>query len=113
MQRGMSAPRLPGRRGRTGLLSALLPVLLGVMLAFAWNMAASHNSAMITLGLSQNIQVTADQAEAQAWASATTGAASHTSASTGTRPSASSSCSRTPLPHTHTTGPRCRSHTDL
>ena len=111
VQQRMSAPRLPGRQGRTGLVSAILPVLLGVMLACAWNMAASHISAMGTFGLSQDVQVTTEQAAAQAWASATTGVASRISAST--RTSASRSCSRVALPHTHTTRQRCLSRADL
>ncbi len=69
-----SRPRgLLGARGRAGLASTIGPVLVGVIFAFAWNMAASHGPEMSQPGpgLAPTVGTAVDQAADQAWASAT------------------------------------------
>lgn len=66
--------RLFDGRSGAGLMSAIAPVVVGVILAFAWNTAGSYRSrstATPELGLSPGVQVTAEQAAAQAWARVT------------------------------------------
>ena len=59
-----------GRRG-AGLASAIAPVAVGVVLAFAWNTAGSYKPAAPAPdpGLSPEVEVAAEQAAAQTWAS--------------------------------------------
>ena len=69
-----SRPRwLPGTRGGAGLASTVGPVLVGVIFAFAWNMAAAHGPQMPQPGpgLAPTVGTAVDQAADQAWASAT------------------------------------------
>ncbi len=69
-----SRPRwLPGSRGGAGLASTVGPVLVGVIFAFAWNMAGSHVPEMSQAGpgLAPAVGTAVDQAADQAWASAT------------------------------------------
>ena len=69
-----SRPRgLLGIRGRTGLASTVGPVLVGVIFAFAWNMAGSHGPQVPQpgAGLAPTVGTAVDQAADQAWASAT------------------------------------------
>ena len=65
--------RLFGGRSGAGLASAIVPVVVGVILAFAWHTAGSYRSTAPTPdpGLSPGVEVTAEQAAAQAWARAT------------------------------------------
>jgi hypothetical protein len=60
--------RLLARRSRTGLASALIPVALGVLLAFVCNVAGSLGSTA-GQGLSPEVGVAVQQAATQAWAS--------------------------------------------
>jgi hypothetical protein len=72
--RRASRPRgLLGTRGRAGLASTVGPVLVGVILAFAWNMAGSHAPEMPKPGpaLAPTVGTAVDQAADQAWASVT------------------------------------------
>jgi len=71
MHRGSRPRRLLGARGRAGLASTVGPVLVGVVFAFAWNMAGSHGAAMPQpdLGLAPTVGRAVDQAADQAWAS--------------------------------------------
>ena len=64
---------LPGTRGGAGLASTVGPVLVGVIFAFAWNMAAPHGPVMPQPGpgLAPTVGTAVDQAADQAWASAT------------------------------------------
>ena len=52
-------------------MSALIPVIVGVLLAFAWNTVGSHQAAMTTSGsvVAPQVGVAVEQAAAQAWAS--------------------------------------------
>ncbi len=98
MRGGIRQRRLPGRRGGTGLVSSIGPVAVGVVLAFAWNMAASHQPDISTAGsdVAPKVEVAVEQAADQAWASTTPSAAPSRSQRSG-RP-ARTSCSRvTPL----------------
>ena len=63
---------LDGRSG-AGLTSAVVPVVVGIILAFAWNAAGSHRSTTATPdpGLSPRVEATAEQVAAQAWARVT------------------------------------------
>jgi len=60
-----------------GLVSAIGPLVIGVMVAFGWNMAASHQAAVTGAdsGVTPAVGLTVEQAAAQAWASSTPGAA--------------------------------------
>jgi len=73
MHRGSRPRGLFGTRGRTGLASAVGPVLVGVVVAFAWNMATSHGAEVPQpgAGLAPTVGTAVDQAADQAWASAT------------------------------------------
>jgi hypothetical protein len=66
--RGLLSPR-----GRMGLASTVGPVLVGVVFAFAWNVAASHGPelAQPAPGIAPTVGTAVDQAADQAWASAT------------------------------------------
>ncbi len=69
-----SRPRwLLGTHGGAGLASTVGPVLVGVIFAFAWNMAAPHGPVMPQPGpgLAPTVGTAVDQAADQAWASAT------------------------------------------
>ncbi len=70
---GSRPRRLLGPRGRMGLASTVGPVLVGVVFAFAWSMAASHGPelAQPDPGLAPTVGTAVDQAADQAWASAT------------------------------------------
>ena len=70
---GTRSRGLLGTRGRTGLASAVSPVLVGVIFAFAWNMAGSHapETRQPAAGLAPTAGTAVDQAADQAWASAT------------------------------------------
>ncbi len=70
MHRGSRPRRLLGARGRAGLASTLGPVLVGVIFAFAWNVAGSHEAATPQpgLGLAPTVGMAVDQAADQAWA---------------------------------------------
>jgi polysaccharide pyruvyl transferase WcaK-like protein len=80
--------RRPLRRRRVGLASAIVPVVVGVFLAFAWNMAGSHRLAGDATGggLAPRVSVAVEQAAAQAWARMTPAAMIQSS----TRPAAAS-----------------------
>ena len=70
----VSRPRgLLGTRRSAGLASTVGPLLVGVILAFAWNMAGSHGPEMPQpgLGLAPTVGTAVDQAADQAWASVT------------------------------------------
>ena len=60
-----------------GLVSAIGPLVIGVMVAFGWNAAASHQAAVTgeDSGVTPAVGLTVEQAAAQAWASSTPGAA--------------------------------------
>ena len=61
-----------GARGRMGLVAAIGPVAVGVMLALAWNMAtAQPRAAGYGPGLTPQVGLTVQQAAEQAWARAT------------------------------------------
>jgi hypothetical protein len=62
--------RLLTRRGGAGLVSAAIPVIVGIMLAFGWNAAGSYWSGTYTTGarLAPGVKATVEQAAAQAWA---------------------------------------------
>ena len=71
MHRGSRPRRLLDARRRAGLASTIGPVLVGVIFAFAWNMAGSHGAAMPQPGpgLAPTVGTAVDQAADQAWAS--------------------------------------------
>jgi hypothetical protein len=71
MHRGSRPRGLRGTRGRAGLVSTVGPVLVGVIFAFAWNMAGSHGPGMAQPdpGLAPTVGTAVDQAADQAWAS--------------------------------------------
>ena len=73
VHRGSRPRGLLGTRGRTGLASTVLPVLVGVIFALAWNMATSHRPQVPQPGpaLVSTVGTAVDQAADQAWASAT------------------------------------------
>ncbi len=73
MRQGSRPRGLLGTRGRAGLASTVGPVLVGVILAFAWNMAGSHGTQLPQPGpgLAPTVGTAVDQAADQAWASAT------------------------------------------
>jgi len=73
MHRGSRPRGLLGTRGRTGLASTVGPVLVGVIVAFAWNMTTSHGAEVPQpgAGLAPTVGTAVDQAADQAWASAT------------------------------------------
>jgi hypothetical protein len=68
--------RLLDGRSVAELASAIVPVVVGVVLAFAWNTAGPYRSTAPTPdpGLSPGVEVTAEQAAAQAWARVTAAA---------------------------------------
>ena len=72
-RQGVRARRLFAGRSVAELASAIVPVMVGVILAFAWNTAGSYRSTAPTPdpGLSPGVEVTAEQAAAQAWARVT------------------------------------------
>jgi hypothetical protein len=58
-------------RGRNGLLSTMVPLAVGVVLAFGWNMLAQpHGVAAAESGITRQVGRTVDEVAAQAWASA-------------------------------------------
>jgi hypothetical protein len=71
VHRGSRPRGLRGARGRAGLASTIGPVLVGVIFAFAWNMAGSHAPGMPQPGpgLAPTVGTAVDQAADQAWAS--------------------------------------------
>ena len=73
MRGGTRPRRLLGSRSRTGLVSTIGPVLVGVVVAFAWNTAASHQMADsgTAAGVTPEVGLTVEQAAERAWASAT------------------------------------------
>ena len=73
MQRVSRPHGLFGSRGRAGLVSTVVPVLIGVMLAFAWTMAGSYGpeAPQAGPGLAPTVETAVDQAAGQAWASVT------------------------------------------
>ncbi len=72
-RQGVRVRRLFAGRSGAELESAIVPVVVGVILAFAWNTAGSYRSTAPTPdpGLSPGVEVTAEQAAAQAWARVT------------------------------------------
>ena len=74
MRGGIRLRRRLGRRGITRLASAIGPVVVGVVVAFAWNTAATHQMAGTDAGVTPEVGLTVEQAAAQAWASSTPGA---------------------------------------
>ena len=72
-RQGVRVRRLFAGRSVAELASAIVPVMVGVILAFAWNTAGSYRSTAPTPdpGLSPGVEVTAEQAAAQAWARVT------------------------------------------
>ncbi len=96
-----SRPRgLLGTRGRAGLASTVVPVLIGVIIAFAWNMAGSYGSEMPQAGpgLAPTVGAAVDQAADQAWASVTPTSTAFLTAAhrppAGSRGGAGTGCSR-------------------
>ena len=75
MRGGIRLRRLLGRRGRTGLVSTIGPVVVGVVVAFGWNTAATHQMGPsgTDAGVTPEVGLTVEQAAAQAWASSTPG----------------------------------------
>jgi hypothetical protein len=73
VRRGSRPRGLLGTRGKAGLASTIGPVLVGVIFAFGWNMAASHGPAMPQPdpGLAPTVGTAVDQAADQVWASVT------------------------------------------
>ena len=71
MRGGIRLRRRLGRRGITRLASAIGPVVVGVVVAFAWNTAATHQMAGTDAGVTPEVGLTVEQAAAQAWASST------------------------------------------
>jgi hypothetical protein len=73
VHRGSRPRGLLSTRGRAGLASTVGPVLVGVIFAFAWNMAGSHAPEIPQPGpgLAPTVGTAVDQAADQAWASAT------------------------------------------
>jgi hypothetical protein len=73
VRRGSRPRGLLGTRGKAGLASTIGPVLVGVIFAFGWNMAASHGTARPhpSPGLAPTVGTAVDQAADQAWASVT------------------------------------------
>ena len=71
MHRGSRPRGLLGTRGRAGLASTVGPVLVGVIFAFAWNMAGAHGPEMSqpNPGLAPTVGTAVDQAADYAWAS--------------------------------------------
>jgi hypothetical protein len=58
-------------RGRNGLVSTIVPLAVGVLLAFGWNMLAQpHGVAGAESGITRQVGRTVDEVAAQAWASA-------------------------------------------
>jgi hypothetical protein len=100
MHRGSRPRGLLGTRGRTGLASTVGPVLVGVIFAFAWNMAGAHGPEMSQPGpgLAPTVGTAVDQAADQAWASATPITTRvperHTPTPVGSRGPASTGCHR-------------------
>ena len=70
--RSLSVRRGDRVRGRTGVLATVGPVAVGVMLAFGWNLAASHprhaaeDQSRVTRQVGQSAQQAAEQARARA-----------------------------------------------
>lgn len=79
---GTRARPLLGRRGVSGLLSSIGPVAVGVILAFAWNIATTQQQEVAASGsgVTPEVRVAVDQAAAQAWASSTPDTATGSSA---------------------------------
>ena len=77
-------------RGRTGLLAAVGPVAVGVMLAFGWTMATSQlqHTAEDEPGVTQQVGQTVQQTE-QAWARASHAPEGGAGGEHGTRPARS------------------------
>jgi hypothetical protein len=75
MHRGSRPRGLLGTRGRAGLASTIGPVLVGIIFAFAWNMAGSHatETPQPGAGLAPTVGTAVDQAADQAWESAAPG----------------------------------------
>ena len=73
MRGGIRLRRLLGRRGRTGLVSTIGPVVVGVVVAFGWNTAATHQMGPsgTDAGVTPEVGLTVEQAAEHAWASAT------------------------------------------
>jgi len=72
VDRGPRPRGLSGGRARARLASTVVPVLVGVIVAFAWNMAGSHEAGMPSSpGLAPTVGTAVEQAADQAWASAT------------------------------------------
>jgi hypothetical protein len=73
MHRGSRPRGLLSTCGKAGLASTIGPVLVGIVFAFGWNMAASHGSATPQPGpgLAPTVGTAVDQAADQAWASVT------------------------------------------
>jgi len=70
VQRGMSVRRRLGKKGGAGLISAIAPVAVGVLLAYAWNAAGApgpHGSLQVRIPVPY-VGTAAEQAAAQAWA---------------------------------------------
>jgi hypothetical protein len=88
---GIRLRRLLGSRGMTRLVSMIGPVAVGVVVAFAWNTAATHQMAGTDAGtgVTPEVGLTVEQAAAQAWASTTPGVVTGTA--TGGPPRASGS----------------------
>ena len=72
----MRLRRLLGSRRIAGLVSTIGPVVVGVVVAFGWNTAATHQMSVsgTDAGVTPQVGLTVEQAAAQAWASSTPGA---------------------------------------
>jgi hypothetical protein len=76
--RGGQKPRQrPGGRSRNGLVSTVGPLVVGVLLAFGWNILVSqpHGAAGAESGITRQVGRTVEEVTAKAWASATPHAA--------------------------------------
>jgi len=74
---GQKRRQRPGGRSRNGLASTLGPLVVGVLLAFGWNMLLSqpHGAAGAEPGITRQVGRTVEDVTAKAWASATPHAA--------------------------------------
>ena len=78
-------------RGRTGLVGTIGPVAVGVMLAFAWNLAVSQSQRASgdESGVTQQVGPPVQQAAEQAWARASHAPDGGAGGRHGTRPARS------------------------
>ena len=73
MRGGQKRRQRPGGRSRSGLVATIGPLVVGVLLAFGWNMMVSqpHGAAGAESGITRQVGRTVEEVAAKAWASAT------------------------------------------